>query len=82
MCKAHFEEEEKELLPMVEAAEMGKEKQKKLLNQSLQVMRETHSRTFDFLLEGLTPQEAMQYLDLLMKFGDQDLISSFLSSSD
>ncbi|KFK34681.1 hypothetical protein AALP_AA5G177600 [Arabis alpina] len=81
MCKAHFEEEEKELLPMVEAAEMGKEKHKKLLNQSLQVMRETHSRTFDFLLEGLTPQEAMQYLDLLMKFGDQDLISSFLSSN-
>ncbi|ESQ45046.1 hypothetical protein EUTSA_v10010495mg [Eutrema salsugineum] len=78
MCKAHFEEEEKELLPMVEAAEMGKEKQKKLMNQSLEVMRGTHSDLFDFLLEGLTPQEAMQYLDLLMKFGDPNLISSFL----
>lgn len=80
MCKAHFEEEEKDLLPMVEAAEMGKEKQKKLMNQSLEVMRETHSNSFDFLLEGLTPQEAMQYLDLLMKFGDPNLISSFLCS--
>ncbi|EOA24305.1 hypothetical protein CARUB_v10017546mg [Capsella rubella] len=79
MCKAHFEEEEKDLLPMVEAAEMGKEKQKKLMNQGLEVMRETHSNSFDFLLEGLTPQEAMQYLDLLMKFGDPSLISSFLS---
>ncbi|CAH2064159.1 unnamed protein product [Thlaspi arvense] len=78
MCKAHFEEEEKDLLPMVEAAEMGKEKQKKLMNESLEVMRGTHSHLFDFLLEGLTPQEAMQYIDLLMKFGDPDLISSFL----
>uniref|UniRef100_A0A1J3GFS2 Hemerythrin-like domain-containing protein n=1 Tax=Noccaea caerulescens TaxID=107243 RepID=A0A1J3GFS2_NOCCA len=81
MCKAHFEEEEKDLLPMVEAAEMGKEKQKKLMNQSLEVMRGSHSHLFDFLLQGLTPQEAMQYLDLLMKFGDPDLISSFLCHS-
>ncbi|CAL9246419.1 unnamed protein product [Arabidopsis halleri] len=80
MCKTHFEEEEKDLLPMVEAAEMGKEKQKKLLNQGLEVMSGTHSNSFDFLLEGLTPQEAMQYLDLLMKFGDPNLISSFLCS--
>lgn len=82
MCKAHFEEEEKELLPMVEAAEMGKEKQKKLLNQSLEVMRGTHTNGFDFLLQGLTPQEAMQYLDLLMDFADPDLISSFMSQRD
>ncbi|XP_010427102.1 PREDICTED: uncharacterized protein LOC104712008 [Camelina sativa] len=80
MCKAHFEEEEKDLLPMVEAAEMGKEKHKKLMNQGLEVMRGTHSDSFDFLLEGFTPQEAMQYLDLLMKFGDPSLISSFLCS--
>ncbi|CAA7046174.1 unnamed protein product [Microthlaspi erraticum] len=79
MCKSHFEEEEKDLLPMVEAAEMGKEKQKKLMNQSLEVMRGSHSHLFDFLLEGLTPQDAMQYIDLLMKFGDPELISSFLS---
>ncbi|KAL0714380.1 hypothetical protein Bca4012_021359 [Brassica carinata] len=82
MCKAHFEEEEKELLPMVEAAEMGKEKQKKLMNQSLEVMRGTHTNGFDFILQGLTPQEAMQYLDLLMNFGDPDLISSFMSQRD
>ncbi|CAH8382672.1 unnamed protein product [Eruca vesicaria subsp. sativa] len=82
MCKSHFEEEEKELLPMVEAAEMGKEKQKKLLNQSLEVMRGTHTNGFDFLLQGLTPQEAMQYLDLLMNFGDPDLISSFTSQRE
>nr|VDD57329.1 unnamed protein product [Brassica oleracea] len=78
MCKAHFEEEEKELLPMVEAAEMGKEKQKKLMNQGLEVMRGTHTNVFDFLLQGLTPQEAMQYLDLLINFADPDLISSFM----
>ncbi|RID47071.1 hypothetical protein BRARA_I03699 [Brassica rapa] len=82
MCKAHFEEEEKELLPMVEAAEMGKEKQKKLMNQGLEVMRGTHTNVFDFLLQGLTPQEAMQYLDLLMNFADPDLISSFMCQRD
>ncbi|CAN6897841.1 unnamed protein product [Brassica oleracea] len=82
MCKAHFEEEEKELLPMVEAAEMGKEKQKKLMNQGLEVMRGTHTNVFDFLLQGLTPQEAMQYLDLLINFADPDLISSFMCQRD
>ncbi|KAF8117365.1 hypothetical protein N665_0011s0085 [Sinapis alba] len=82
MCKAHFEEEEKDLLPMVEAAEMGKEKQKKLMNQSLELMRGTHSNVCDFLLQGLTPQEAMQYLDLLMNFADPNLISSFICQQD
>lgn len=50
------------------------------MNQSLEVMSGTHSNSFDFLLEGLTPQEAMQYIDLLMTFGDPNLISSFLCS--
>ncbi|KAF3558773.1 hypothetical protein F2Q69_00015320 [Brassica cretica] len=78
MCKAHFEEEEKDLLPMVEAAEMGREKQNKLMNQSLELMRGTHSNVCDFLLQGLTPQEAMQYLDILMNFADPNFISSFI----
>ncbi|CAG7905693.1 unnamed protein product [Brassica rapa] len=82
MCKAHFEEEEKDLLPMVEAAEMGKGKQKKLMNQSLELMRGTHSNVCDFLLQGLTPQEAMQYLDLLMNFADPNFISSFICQQD
>ncbi|CAN6837600.1 unnamed protein product [Brassica oleracea] len=82
MCKAHFEEEEKDLLPMVEAAEMGREKQNKLMNQSLELMRGTHSNVCDFLLQGLTPQEAMQYLDILMNFADPNFISSFICQQD
>lgn len=82
MCKAHFEEEEKDLLPMVEAAEMGREKQNKLMNQSLELMRGTHSNVCDFLLQGLTPQEAMLYLDILMNFADPNFISSFICQQD
>ncbi|XP_010536308.1 PREDICTED: uncharacterized protein LOC104811342 [Tarenaya hassleriana] len=78
-CKGHFVEEEKDLLPLVEAAELSKEQQKKLLNESFEVMRGTHSHLLDFLLEGMLPIEAMQYLDLIMKFGDANLISSMLS---
>lgn len=49
---------------MVEATELSTEQQKRTLAQCVSAMRETHSRLFNFFLEGLTPEEAMQYLDL------------------
>lgn len=63
-CKEHFEEEERDLLPLVEATELSTEQQKRTLAQCVSVMQGTHSRLFNFFLEGLTPEEAMQYLDL------------------
>lgn len=49
---------------MVEATELSTEQQKRTLAQCVSVMQGTHSRLFNFFLEGLTPEEAMQYLDL------------------
>lgn len=63
-CKEHFEEEERDLLPLVEATELSTEQQKRTLAQCVSAMQGTHSRLFNFFLEGLTPEEAMQYLDL------------------
>lgn len=63
-CKEHFEEEERDLLPLVEATELSSEQQKRVLAQCVSAMQGTHSRLFNFFLEGLAPEEAMQYLDL------------------
>lgn len=49
---------------MVEATELSTEQQKRTLAQCVSAMQGTHSRLFNFFLEGLTPEEAMQYLDL------------------
>ncbi|KAJ0044539.1 hypothetical protein Pint_05812 [Pistacia integerrima] len=64
-CKEHFEEEERDLLPLVQATEMSKEQQKKILVQCVNTMQGTHSHLFKVFLEGLLPQEAMLYLDLI-----------------
>ncbi|KAL6989308.1 hypothetical protein U1Q18_015056 [Sarracenia purpurea var. burkii] len=66
-CKEHFEEEEKELLPLMEAAELSKEQQEKVLEQCLDVMQGTHSHLFRFFMEGLLPQDAMCYLDIVIR---------------
>ncbi|KAI7987222.1 Bifunctional adenosine 5'-phosphosulfate phosphorylase/adenylylsulfatase HINT4 [Camellia lanceoleosa] len=62
-CKEHFEEEERELLPLMEATELSREQQEKVLEQCLDVMQGTHSHLFHFFIEGLLPQDAMHYLD-------------------
>ncbi|GLT88735.1 hypothetical protein SLE2022_067470 [Rubroshorea leprosula] len=75
-CKQHFEDEEKDLLPLIEATDLNEEQQKVILGQCYDSMKATHSNLFDFFLEGLLPKEAMQYLDIFMKCSDQEQIAS------
>ncbi|KAK4430693.1 hypothetical protein Salat_0831000 [Sesamum alatum] len=77
-CKQHFEEEEKELLPLMEATELNKPQQAKVLQQSLDVMRETHSHLFRFFMEGLRPHDAMQYFDFIKRYCDNVRVSLML----
>lgn len=78
-CKQHFEEEERGILPLMEAAELTQGQQEKLLEQSLDVMPSTHSHLLKFFMEGLLPQEAMLYLDLITKCTDKDRADSIYS---
>lgn len=70
-CKHHFLDEEKNLLPWLEAVELNKEQQDKMLEQLLDVMKQTHSHLLNFFLEGLLPLEALQYLDLITNSSDK-----------
>ncbi|KAJ8630483.1 hypothetical protein MRB53_023806 [Persea americana] len=77
-CKEHFEEEEQELLPLLEAAELSKEKQEGVLAQCMEVMGATHSHLFHFLMAGLIPQDAMQYLDMVTRCNDSPRLATML----
>ncbi|GFP97269.1 hypothetical protein PHJA_001871000 [Phtheirospermum japonicum] len=77
-CRKHFEEEERELLPLMEATELKKAQQEKVLQQSLDVMRETHSHLFRFFMEGLQPHDAMRYFDLIKRYCDNVRVSLML----
>ncbi|KAL3649592.1 hypothetical protein CASFOL_005995 [Castilleja foliolosa] len=77
-CRKHFEEEERELLPLMEATELNKPQQEKVLQQSLDIMRETHSHLFRFLMEGLQPHDAMRYFDLIKRYCDNVRVSLML----
>ncbi|CAL5343145.1 unnamed protein product [Camellia sinensis] len=77
-CKEHFEEEERELLPLMEATELSREQQEKVLEQCLDVMQGTHSHLFHFFIEGLLPQDAMHYLDLVIKSSNKERVASML----
>ncbi|XP_073293274.1 uncharacterized protein [Primulina huaijiensis] len=77
-CKQHFEEEERELMPLMEATELNKSQQEKVLQQSLDVMRETHSNLFRFFMEGLRPNDAMQYFDMIKRYCDKVRVSLML----
>lgn len=77
-CKEHFVEEEIQVLPYIEATELSKPKQRKVLEQSLDAMQGTHSRLFNFFLQGLLPVDAMQYLDLVAMCHDEERMSSML----
>lgn len=68
-CKQHFEEEERDLLPLMEAMELSKEQEKRELMECLNVMQGTHSHMLNFFLEGLLPLEAMHYLRFIMDQG-------------
>lgn len=77
-CKQHFEEEERALLPLMEGTELNKAQQAKVLQQSLDVMRETHSHLFRFFMEGLRPNDAMQYFGLIKRHCDNVRVSLML----
>ncbi|GMJ12838.1 hypothetical protein HRI_004953000 [Hibiscus trionum] len=70
-CKEYFEEEEEDLLPLVEAAELSGEEEMRVFEECFNAMRATHSHLFNFFLEGLIPSEAMEYVDLMMKCSDK-----------
>ncbi|XP_027366761.1 uncharacterized protein LOC113873019 [Abrus precatorius] len=77
-CKQHFMEEEVELLPLMEALEMSKEEEVSALEQCFDVMQGTHGRLLKFLLEGLSPHDAMKYLDLIGKCRDNERMESMI----
>ncbi|KAK6929056.1 Hemerythrin-like [Dillenia turbinata] len=77
-CLEHFEGEERGLLPLMEAIELDKEHDERLLDQCLEVMESTHSHLFSFFIEGLLPHDAMHYLRLIMKCTNKGQIASML----
>lgn len=62
----------------MEATELNKPQQQKVLQQALDVMRETHSHLFRFFMEGLSPQDAMQYFGMIKKYCDNVRVSLML----
>lgn len=60
----HYHEEERDLLPQLNAAGLGNQKQDELVIQSIAVMEETHGRLLPFLLQGLQAHEINQYIGL------------------
>ena len=77
-CKEHFDEEEKDLLPLLEATELSGEQQMTVFEQCFDAMKATHSHLFNFFLEGLHPSEAMEYVDLIMKCSDKERTASMI----
>lgn len=78
-CHEHFQEEERKLLPLMDAVDLNKGQQERLLEQCLEVMHGTHSHLFRFFIEGLCPQDAVHYLDLISSCGDKQKVSSMFS---
>ncbi|KAK7277228.1 hypothetical protein RIF29_18379 [Crotalaria pallida] len=77
-CKQHFMDEEVELLPLMEAVELSEEQDNRALEQCFDVMQGTHSRLLKFLIEGLSSNDAMKYLDLISKYRDKERMESML----
>lgn len=63
----HFQEEETELLPLLNAAGIGSKQQSDLVGNCVEIMESTHARMFSFMLSGLWPHQIHQYLSLLHK---------------
>ncbi|KAJ6986507.1 hypothetical protein NC653_019883 [Populus alba x Populus x berolinensis] len=72
--KEHFQEEERDVLPLMEAMELSKEQQLRVLEQCFDVMQGTHSHLFSSFIHGLLPREAMQYLDLIISCKEEKLV--------
>ncbi|KAA8538992.1 hypothetical protein F0562_025684 [Nyssa sinensis] len=77
-CKEHFQGEERNLLPLMEATELSREQQERVLEQCLDAMQGTHSHLFCFFLESLCPRDALQYSDLITRRSDRERVTSML----
>ncbi|KAG9140976.1 hypothetical protein Leryth_024381 [Lithospermum erythrorhizon] len=77
-CKEHFHKEERELLSLMEATELCKDEQDRVLGQCLEVMPGTHTNQFRFFMEGLLPHDAIHYLDMITQSSDKNRIISML----
>ncbi|KAE8709205.1 cationic amino acid transporter 7 [Hibiscus syriacus] len=77
-CKQHFDDEENDVLPLLEATELSGEEEMRVFEDCFNTMRVTHSHLFNFFLEGLLPSEAMEYVDLVMKCTDKQLKASLI----
>lgn len=62
----------------MEAAELSREQQEKVLEQCLDVMQGTHSHLFRFFMEGLLPQDALHYLDMVIASSNNERVASML----
>lgn len=71
----HFQEEEKEQLPLLQLAGYGTKKQEPLVGQAMSVMETSHSSLLPYLLEGLRPHEVQQYLGIMIWSSDKEKIS-------
>lgn len=60
----HYHEEERDLLPQLNIADLGRKMQEEMVTQCCAVMEESHGRQLPFLLQGLQPHEVYQYLGL------------------
>ncbi|OAY76979.1 hypothetical protein ACMD2_18167 [Ananas comosus] len=85
-CKEHFKEEERELIPLFDAANrMLREEgntSSRWAEEVMRAMEATHSqRLFPFFMAGLLPQEAVQYLDIVCRcIADKHHVVSMLRS--
>lgn len=77
-CNQHFDEEEKNILPLMEASNLSENQQRKIINQCIDVMQGTHSHLFRFFIEGLLPHESMEYLDVIGSCIDKEQLASLL----
>lgn len=76
--KQHFQAEERNLLPLMEAVELTKGQNERVLEQCWDAMQGTHSHLFRFFMEGLAPHDAMSYLGLIIRCSDQDRATAML----
>lgn len=56
----------------MEATELSKVQQLKVLEQCLDAMRDTHTHLFRYFMEGLLPQDGIQYLDMIFKCSENN----------
>ncbi|RYR25504.1 hypothetical protein Ahy_B02g059300 [Arachis hypogaea] len=77
-CNQHFQSEDVELLPMMEAVELSDEQDRIALEHCFDVMQGTHRPLLKFFLEGLAPHDAMKYLDLISMCRDKEKMERML----